>query len=194
MQRIITNHFIGGKFVKSIKPATFNVINPADGSILATMQRGSPEDIDLAVSHARKAFDKGPWGRIDPTDRASLIYKLASLIEKNSNQLAQVEAINNGKPASIALAADLNLTVRCFKYYAGFADKIRGQTIQADGPFLAYTQKEPVGVVGQIIPWNFPILMQAWKLAPALAAGCTIVMKTAEQTPLTGLLVAELIK
>ena len=194
MQRIITNHFIGGKFVKSIKPATFDVINPSDGTVLATMQRGSPDDIDLAINHARNAFEKGPWGRIDPTDRANLIYKLATLIEKNAGELAKLQGINNGKPTSIALAADVNLTVRCFKYYAGFADKIRGQTINADGPFLAYTQKEPVGVVGQIIPWNFPMLMQAWKLAPALAAGCTVVMKTAEQTPLTGLLVGELIQ
>lgn len=141
MQRFITNHFIGGKFVNSIKNGTFNVINPTDGSVLATMQKASPEDIDLAIKHARNAFDKGPWGRIDPTDRSGLLHKLANLIEKNAEELANIEAINNGKPASIALAADLNLTVRCYKYYAGYADKIKGQTIQADGPFLAYTQK-----------------------------------------------------
>ena len=131
---------------------------------------------------------------MDPTTRAGLIYKVGELIRKNSQELAQLEGINNGKPCHIAFAADLDLAAKWYKYYAGWAYKIRGHTMRADGPFLAYTQREPVGVVGQIIPWNFPILMQAWKLAPALAAGCSIVMKTAEQTPLTALRVAEIIK
>lgn len=192
--RIVKNLFIGGKFVRPINGKTFDVINPSDESVLATIDRGGNEDIDLAVKHARDAFEKGPWSRIDPSDRAEMLCRLADLIKKNADELAALEAINNGKPATIAKAADLTLAHRCYRYYAGFADKIRGSTINTDGPFLTYTKKEPVGVVGQIIPWNFPILMQAWKLAPALAAGCTIVMKTAEQTPLTALRIAELIK
>lgn len=130
---------------------------------------------------------------MDPSDRARCIFRLADLIEKNADELAAIEAVNNGKPVHIAKAADLDLTHKCYRYYAGWVDKIRGVTVNLDGPFLGTTRKEPVGVVGQIIPWNFPLLMQAWKLAPALAAGCTIVMKTAEQTPLTALRVAELI-
>lgn len=130
---------------------------------------------------------------MDPTDRARCLFRLADLIEKNANELAAIEAVNNGKPHSIAIAADLDLTHKCYRYYGGWVDKIRGHTINMDGPFNASTRREPVGVVGQIIPWNFPLLMQAWKLGPALAAGCTVVMKTAEQTPLTALRVAELI-
>lgn len=194
LPRIIKDHFIGGKFVKSLSGKTFNVINPTDESVLATVQRADSHDVDAAVKSARNAFENGPWSRMDPTDRASLLFKLAELIRKNTDELAALEAINNGKPAAIAKAADLELTYRCYRYYAGWVDKIRGHTINADGPFFTYTKREPVGVVGQIIPWNFPILMQAWKLAPALAAGCTVVMKTAEQTPLTALRVAELIQ
>jgi aldehyde dehydrogenase (NAD+) len=130
---------------------------------------------------------------MDPTDRARCLFRLADLIEKNAAELAAIEAINNGKPVEVAKAADLTLTHRCYRYYGGWVDKIRGHTIAMDGPFNLSTRKEPVGVVGQVIPWNFPLLMQAWKLAPALAAGCTVVMKTAEQTPLSALRVAELI-
>ncbi len=116
---------------------------------------------------------------MNPSDRQRCIYRLADLVEKHADELATIESLDNGKPKHIALAADVNLSHRCYRYYAGWVDKIVGSTINADGPFFAYTTKEPVGVVGQIIPWNFPMLMQAWKLAPALAAGCTIVMKTA---------------
>ena len=128
-----------------------------------------------------------------PTTRANLIYKLADLIEKNADELAAVESINNGKTFLMAKNKDVDKIIKCFRYYAGWVDKIRGQTIPVDGPLSVSTRKVPVGVVGQVIPWNFPLLMQAWKLAPALAAGCTIVMKTAEQTPLSGLRIAELI-
>ena len=124
------------------------------------------------------------------SERAQIMMRFADLIEKNADELATLEALNNGKPASIARAADLNLTHKCYRYYGGWVEKIRGHTMAMEGPFFAYTKKEPVGVVGQIIPWNFPILMQAWKLGPSLAAGCTVVMKTAEQTPLTALRVA----
>jgi aldehyde dehydrogenase (NAD+) len=185
--RIVKDLFIGGKFVKAKKGETFDVINPADESVLATIQRGSSEDIDIAVKTAREAFENGPWSRMDASDRVKCLMRLADLVEKNAEELATLEAMNNGKPAHIAQVADLTLAHRCYRYYAGWPEKIRGQTINMDGPFFAYTKKEPVGVVGQIIPWNFPILMQAWKLGPALAAGCSVVMKTAEQTPLTAL-------
>ena len=130
---------------------------------------------------------------MDPTDRARCIFKLADLIEANADTLAQVEAVNNGKPYSLAKAIDVNITPRIFRYYAGWVDKVRGSTIAMDGPFNLSTRKEPVGVAAQIIPWNVPLIMLAYKLAPALAAGCTVVLKTAEQTPLSALLVAELI-
>jgi aldehyde dehydrogenase (NAD+) len=129
---------------------------------------------------------------MDPTDRARCLFRLADLFEANVDRLAKVEAINNGKPFSLAKALDCNITPRIYRYYAGWVDKIRGSTIAMDGPFNLSTRKEPVGVAGQIIPWNVPLIMQAYKLAPALAAGCTVVMKTAEQTPLSALLVAEL--
>lgn len=124
---------------------------------------------------------------MDPTDRARCMFRFADLIEKNADQLSTLESIDNGKPAHIARAADLFLVSRNIRYYAGWADKIHGQTINCDGPFHSYTKKEPVGVVGQIIPWNFPLLMMAWKLGPALATGCTTVVKPAQQTPLTAL-------
>lgn len=157
---------------------------------MATIQKGSSLDIDIAVKAAREAFEKGPWARMDPYDRSRCIFKLADLIEKHSDELAAIEAVNNGKPVEIAKAADLPLTHRCYRYYAGWVDKIKGHTSPMDGPFNLSTRREPVGVIGQIIPWNFPLLMQAWKLAPALAAGCTVVMKTAEQTPLSALRIA----
>ena len=131
---------------------------------------------------------------MDAIDRARCLYRLADLVEKHQDELAAIEGVNNGKPAHIAKIADLNLSHRCYRYYAGWCDKIKGHTSPIEGNFNLYTRREPVGVVGQIIPWNFPLLMQAWKLGPALAAGCTVVMKTAEQTPLSALRVAELIK
>ena len=182
--------FINGRFVNAAKGRTFDVINPNDETVLASIQRGTNEDIDIAVDAARNAFEKGPWGRMDASERARCLYRLADLIEKNSQHLAEVEAINNGKPVHIAKMADLNLVQMVYRYYAGWPDKIKGHTSPIEGNFQLYTRREPVGVVGQIIPWNFPLAMQAWKLGPALAAGCTVVMKTAEQTPLSALKVA----
>jgi len=161
---------------------------------LATIQKGTKEDIDAAVSAARHAFEKGPWSRMAASDRALCLFRLADLVEKHAHELAAIEAINNGKPAHIAKIADLVLSTKTYRYYGGWADKIKGSTLPISGPFNLSTRREPVGVVGQIIPWNFPLLMQAWKLGPALAAGCTVVMKTAEQTPLSALRIAELIK
>jgi aldehyde dehydrogenase (NAD+) len=153
---------------------------------------GDVEDVDAAVDAAREAFDNGPWRKMDARDRGALIYKLAELIEEEAEELAALETLDNGKPISESRAADIPLVVDCLKYYAGWADKIQGKTIPIRGDFFCYTRREPVGVVGQIIPWNFPALMVAWKWGPALAAGCTIVMKPAEQTPLTCLRMARL--
>lgn len=188
--RIVKNLFIGGKFVKSVSGKTFDVINPADETVTATIDRGCNQDIDHAVKAARNAFDNGPWTRMDPSARADCMFRLADLIKKNQDELGTLESIDNGKPAHIAKAVDIQMVYRVIKYYAGWVDKIRGSTLPVDGPFFAYTKKQPVGVVGQIIPWNFPLAMVSWKLGPALAAGCTVVMKTAEQTPLTALRIA----
>jgi aldehyde dehydrogenase (NAD+) len=177
--KIVKNLFIGGKFVKSLSGKTFDVINPADETVIASIERGGIEDIDAAVKAARNAFDNGPWTRMDPSARADCMFRLADLIKKNQNELGVLESLDNGKPAHIATAVDVEMVYRVIKYYGGWVDKIRGQTIPSDGPFFSYTKREPVGVVGQIIPWNFPLAMLSWKLGPALAAGCTVVMKTA---------------
>jgi aldehyde dehydrogenase (NAD+) len=150
-------------------------------------------DVDKAVHAARVAFETGPWRQATASQRGLLLHRLADLIEKHADELAQLEALDNGKPYSVASAADLPLVIACFRYYAGWADKIQGKTIPINGNYFCYTRHEPVGVVGQIIPWNFPLLMQAWKLGPALASGCTVVMKPAEQTPLSALRVGELL-
>ncbi len=157
------------------------------------MQEAGVEDVNRAVKAARNAFDNGPWRRMGAAERGRLMYKLADLVEKNFDEIAALEALDNGKPFGFAKAADINLVVRTLRYYAGWADKIQGQTIPIGGPHFCYTKEEPVGVCAQIIPWNFPALMMAWKLGPALATGNTVVMKPAEQTPLTCLRIGELI-
>src|SRR5213080_2450383 len=184
--------FIGGKWVDSVSGKTFPTINPATGETICQVAEGDKADVDLAVKAARKAFESGPWPKMTAAERGRLMNKLADLIEKNIDELAALESLDNGKPLRDARNADLPLTVKCYRYYAGWADKVHGKTIPVEGSFFCYTRHEPVGVVGQIIPWNFPLLMQAWKWGPALAAGCTIVLKPAEQTPLTALRVAAL--
>ncbi|HYT90424.1 MAG TPA: aldehyde dehydrogenase family protein [Gemmataceae bacterium] len=184
--------FIGGKWQDSVSNKTFPTVNPATGKVICQVAEGDKADIDLAVKAARKAFEDGPWPKMDASERGRLLNKLADLIEKNQEELAALEALDNGKPFRDAFNADLPLTVKCYRYYAGWADKIHGKTIPIDGPYFCYTRHEPIGVVGQIIPWNFPMLMQAWKWGPALACGNTIVLKPAEQTPLTALRVAAL--
>jgi aldehyde dehydrogenase (NAD+) len=187
-----TQMLIDGKFRDAVSGRTFATINPATEEKIADVAEGGKEDEDLAVKAARKAFEEGPWSRMDARDRGRLLNKLADLIEKNFDELAALETLDNGKPIKDAKAADLPLVIDCFRYYAGWADKIHGQTIPIRGNYFCYTRKEPVGVAGQIIPWNFPMLMVAWKWAPALAAGCTVVMKPAEQTPLSCLRMGEL--
>jgi phenylacetaldehyde dehydrogenase len=189
---------INGKWVDSASGKTFPSYNPATGKVLANVAEGDREDIDRAVKAARAAFESGPWSRTSTAGRAKMIWKLADLIEQHLEEFAQLESLDNGKPLSVARVADVPLTVEHMRYYAGWATKIEGNTIPLTltppGKFLAYTVREPIGVVGQIIPWNFPLLMAAWKLGPALAAGCTVVLKPAEQTPLSALRLGELLQ
>lgn len=189
-----TQCFIDGKWVDAASGKTFETIHPATEEVIANVAEGDAEDIDRAVKAARRAFDSGPWRTMDARDRGKLMHRLADLIEEEIEYLAALETLDNGKPISDSRAADLPLVVDCLHYYAGWCDKIQGDTIPIRGDYFCYTRREPVGVVGQIIPWNFPALMAAWKWGPALAAGCTIVMKPAEQTPLTCLRMAQLAK
>ncbi|HTU44764.1 MAG TPA: aldehyde dehydrogenase family protein [Bryobacteraceae bacterium] len=189
-----TKILIGNRWVDSVSGKTFETINPATGEVLANVAEADAADVDLAVKAARKAFHtKAPWRRMSAAERGKLLSRLADLIEKNADELATIESLDNGKPRHVAQAADLPLVIACYRYYAGWADKIQGKTIPVAGDYFCYTRHEPVGVVGQIIPWNFPLLMQAWKLGPALACGNTVVLKVAEQTPLSALRVGELI-
>ncbi len=189
-----TKILIDNRWVDSVSGKTFETINPATGDVLASVAEADAADVDLAVKAARKAFHaKAQWRRMSASERGKLLNRLADLIEANIEELAMLESLDNGKPRHVARAADLPLVIACYRYYAGWADKIQGKTIPINGDYFCYTRHEPVGVVGQIIPWNFPLLMQAWKLAPALACGNTVVMKTAEQTPLSALRVGELI-
>ena len=185
--------FIDGKWVEAASGKTFPSYNPATGEVMAKIAEGDREDINRAVKAARKAFDSGPWPEMTASQRGRLIWKLGDLLESRLEEFAQIESLDNGKPLAIARVADVPLAVDLFRYMAGWATKIEGNTIPFSPKFFAYTRREPVGVVGQIIPWNFPLLMAAWKLGPALATGCTVVLKPAEQTPLSALLLAELI-
>jgi aldehyde dehydrogenase (NAD+) len=183
--------FIGGKWVDSVSGKTFPAINPADGETICQVAEGDKADIDLAAKAARKALDSGPWSQMDAADRGRLLYKLADQVEKNAADLAALESLNCGKTITDAYG-DMQGVVNTLRYYAGWADKIEGRTVPVRGSFLSYTLRQPVGVVGQIIPWNFPLLMLAWKWGPALACGNTIVMKPAEQTPLTAMRLGEM--
>ncbi len=187
-----TKMLIGGKWEDSVSGETFPTFHPATEEKIADVAKGNAQDVDRAVKAARKAFEEGPWPKMDARDRGRLLNKLADLVEANLEELAALETLDNGKPIADSRAADLPLVIDCFRYYAGWADKVHGQTIPVRGEYFCYTTREPVGVCGQIIPWNFPLLMVAWKWGPALATGCTIVMKPAEQTPLSCLRMAEL--
>lgn len=190
---------IDGEWRNAESGRMFEVLNPATGEIIARVAEGDKEDINLAVRAARRAFEEGPWSRMTPSERGRLLWKLADLLEENLEEFAELETLDNGKPISVARVADVPLAVDLFRYMAGWATKIEGNTIPISVPyapgaeFFSYTLREPVGVVGQIIPWNFPLLMAAWKLGPALATGCTVVLKPAEQTPLSALRLGELI-
>jgi phenylacetaldehyde dehydrogenase len=190
---------INGKWVDAVSGKTFPTYDPSTGEVLAQVAEGDRADVDLAVKAARKAFDEGPWRKMTPSERGRLIWKLGDLIDQHLEEFAFLESLDNGKPLTVARAADVPLAAELFRYMAGWATKLEGNTIPLSVPYtpnakyLSYTLREPVGVVGQIIPWNFPLLMAAWKLGPALATGCTIVLKPAEQTPLSALRLGELI-
>lgn len=183
---------IDGKHHDAMSGKTFPTVNPATEEKIADVPYAGKEDVDLAVKAATHAFYEGAWPRMDARDRGRLLYKLADLIEKNIDDLAALESLDNGKPIRESRHGDLPLVIDCLRYYAGWADKIQGEVVPVRGGNFCYTKREPVGVVGQIIPWNFPMLMTAWKWGPALAAGCTVVMKPAEQTPLSCLRMGEL--
>jgi phenylacetaldehyde dehydrogenase len=191
---------INGKWVEAASGKTFPTFDPATGEVLSQVAEGDREDIDRAVKAARAAFETGPWSKMTASERGRAIWKLGDLLEQRRDEFAEIESLDNGKPYKVARAADVPLAAELFRYMAGWATKIEGNTIPLSVPYtpgakyLAYTLREPVGVVGQIIPWNFPLLMAAWKLGPALATGNTIVLKPAEQTPLSVLRLGELIQ
>ncbi|MFP7492796.1 aldehyde dehydrogenase family protein [Terribacillus saccharophilus] len=184
--------YINGEFIASATEKTFDSYNPATGEVLATVYEAGSEDIDRAVKAARQAFDEGPWSTMTAAERSRIMYKLSDLMEEHADALAQLETLDNGKPIRETTNADIPLAIEHMRYYAGWSTKIVGQTIPVNGPYFNYTRHEALGVVGQIIPWNFPLLMAMWKLGAALATGCTVVLKPAEQTPLSALYLAEL--
>jgi acyl-CoA reductase-like NAD-dependent aldehyde dehydrogenase len=184
---------IGGEFTPAADGRTFETVDPATGEVICEVAYAGTEDVDRAVKAAAAAMD-GDWRRAPAAQRETLMHRLAGLIDDNAQELAELESLDNGKPISMALRVDVPSAAAHFRYFAGWPTKIEGETIPVTWPqMFVYTRKEPVGVCGQIIPWNFPFLMSAWKIAPALAAGCTVVLKPAEQTPLTALRLGELI-
>jgi aldehyde dehydrogenase (NAD+) len=187
----LTKLLINNEWVDPAEGGSFETLNPATGDVIAKVAAGTAPDVDRAVKAARRALESGPWSTMDAADRGKLLYDLADLVERNSEELAALESVNCGKTITDA-TGDLGGVCNTLRYYAGWADKIEGRTVPVRGSFLSYTLREPVGVVGQIIPWNFPLLMLAWKWGPALACGNTLVMKPAEQTPLTALRIGEL--
>nr|AXQ60486.1 acetaldehyde dehydrogenase [Diospyros kaki] len=183
---------INGQFVDAASGKTFPTLDPRTGDVIAYVAEGEGEDVNRAVLAARKAFDEGPWPKMTAYERSRIMLRCADLLEKHNDEVATLETWDNGKTYEQAANAEIPMVVRLFRYYAGWADKIHGLTVPADGPYHVQTLHEPIGVVGQIIPWNFPLLMYAWKVGPALACGNTIVLKTAEQTPLSALYVSKL--
>ncbi len=184
--------FIGGKWVDAASGKTFPTINPATGETLTAVAQGDERDADAAVQAARKAFESGPWPEMSAADRAKILWKIGDLIDQHNEELGTLETLDNGKPIFESRQIDMPMTAEVFRYYAGWATKIHGETVPVRGPFLHYTLREPLGVVAAIVPWNFPLLLASWKLAPALAAGNTVVLKPASWTPLTALRFAEI--
>jgi aldehyde dehydrogenase (NAD+) len=187
----LTKLFIDNEWVDPVDGGEFETLNPATGEVIAKVAAAGPADVDRAVKSARRALESGPWSTMDAADRGRLLFKLADLVEQYADELAALESLNCGKTIGDS-KGDMQGVCNTLRYYAGWADKVEGRTIPVRGNFLSYTLRQPVGVVGQIIPWNFPLLMLAWKWGPALACGNTVVMKPAEQTPLTALRVADL--
>jgi aldehyde dehydrogenase (NAD+) len=189
-----TGLFINNKFVNAVEGKTFEVINPTNGKVICSVQEATEKDVDFAVDVARKVYDdyNGPWRSMTPQVRGQLLQKLGDLFYREMDTLAAVEALDNGKAFSMA-KGDVAMSADCLKYYGGWSDKIHGKVIETDDFSFRYTRHEPVGVCGQIIPWNFPLLMWAWKIGPAVATGNVVVLKTAEQTPLSALVAAKLV-
>src|SRR5699024_10794546 len=186
--------YVNGQYTPAGNGETFSVIDDATETEITKVSEAQEKDIDIAVQAARDAFDNGEWTKMEAAERSRLIYKFADLMEEHREELAQLEAIDNGKPYQIALEVDVDGTVQHFRYYAGWATKITGKIVHVSPDYLNYSVHEPVGVVGQIIPWNFPLAMAGWKLGSALAVGCTVVIKPASETPLSLLYVAKLFK
>jgi len=184
--------FINNEWVKAVDGKEFEVYNPANEKVICKVQEATEKDVDIAVAAARKAFE-GPWRKETPENRGKLLVKLSELFEKNLDLLASIEALDNGKAFNMA-KVDISMCAGCLRYYGGWADKIEGRVTDTTPDTFNYIKKEPVGVCGQIIPWNFPLLMFSWKIAPAIAVGCTVVIKSAEQTPLGALVAANLVK
>jgi phenylacetaldehyde dehydrogenase len=193
-------HFINGEWCQALGKKTFPIYDPASGTAFSSISLAEKAEVDSAVNAARSAFLSDEWSLMQPSDRSKILWRIADLIEENGDTFAELESLDNGKPRAIARIADVSLAAEQFRYYAGWCNKILGNTLKLSIPYLkgkqfhAYTEREPVGVVAQIIPWNFPLLMAAWKLAPALACGCTVILKPAEQTPLSATFLAGLIK
>ncbi len=187
---------IGGEWVEAHSGKTFPVYNPANGQQISQVAEGGAQDVDKAVRAAREAFEVGEWARMKPIDRSKLVWHLADLLEKHADEFAQLESVDNGKPITDARNVDLTFSCELLRYMAGWSTKLNGESIPVSipGDWHCYTMREPIGVVGQIIPWNFPLLMAVWKIAPALSVGCTIVLKPAEQTPLSAIRLGELIQ
>jgi aldehyde dehydrogenase (NAD+) len=183
--------YIGGQWVESLSGSTFPTLNPATEEPLTVIAEGRAEDIDRAVQAARQAFESGPWAKMSGTDRGRILWKIGDLLEARVAEIAEIETLDSGKTITESSRVDVPMAADCFRYFAGWASKIEGETVPVRAPCFNYTLREPLGVVGQIIPWNFPILLAAWKVAPALAAGNTIVLKPAEQTPLSALRLAQ---
>ncbi|GAC1472530.1 MAG: aldehyde dehydrogenase DhaS [Candidatus Dormibacteraceae bacterium] len=188
--------YIGGKWVEAASGKTFATLDPSTGEVLAHVAEGGAEDIDRAVAAARKAHDSGVWRDLPPAERARALWRVGDLIEERANEFAQLDSLDNGKPINEMLLFDVPVAAATFRYYAGWATKLSGETQQPSfpGKYLSYTLREPVGVVGAIIPWNFPLMMASWKVAPALACGNTLVLKPSEETPLSALLLAEILE
>src|SRR3989442_1420454 len=182
---------VGGRWGDAPAGGTSSTTTPATEDTLTRVAEGRAEDIDRAVGSARKAFDEGPWAKMSGADRGRILWKIGDLLEALVSQIAEIETLDSGKTITESSRVDVPMAADCFRYFAGWASKIEGETVPVRASFFNYTLREPLGVVGQIIPWNFPILLAAWKVAPALAAGNTIVLKPAEQTPLSALRLAQ---
>src|SRR5205085_9064860 len=183
---------VNGRVEESSTGKTIDVINPATGDLLTTVPDAGSADVDRAVAAARATFEKKAWRGMDPSKKEKILWNLSEILLKNKEELAALESMENGKTLREAAGADVEPAIDAFRYYAGWVRKIYGETIPVDGPFLNYTLREPVGVVGAIVPWNFPLQIAAWKVAPALACGCSVVLKPSELTPLNALKLAEI--